>query len=233
MYNDNIGIGYLLIFIGFGITFLAQILLKSNYNKYKNIVSSSKICGKDVARKILDSNGLKNVKINEISGELTDHYDPRSKTVNLSSAIYGDNSIASVAVAAHECGHAIQDKEGYFMLKLRSSIVPIVNLSTKIGYIVIVISLAASLFNLAMVGFIMIMASLVFQLITLPVEFNASSRAKKQINKLDLVSKKDQSGVSKMLFAAALTYVAAVLSTIMQLLRLLLMILGGGNRRRN
>ena len=215
MYNDNIGIGYLLIFIGFGITFLAQILLKSNYNKYKNIVSSSKICGKDVARKILDSNGLKNVKINEISGELTDHYDPRSKTVNLSSAIYGDNSIASVAVAAHEC------------------VVPIVNLSTKIGYIVIVISLAASLFNLAMVGFIMIMASLVFQLITLPVEFNASSRAKKQINKLDLVSKKDQSGVSKMLFAAALTYVAAVLSTIMQLLRLLLMILGGGNRRRN
>ena len=228
-YSSNIGL--LLVFIGFLITLCAQLFLNSCYSKYKKVNVKKRISGYETARIILDNNGLSNVKINRVSGNLTDHYDPRSKCVNLSSDIYDGNSVASVAVAAHECGHAIQDKDGYFMLKLRSSIVPIVNLSTRIGYFVIMISLLARLFDLAMIGFILIMASLVFQLITLPVEFNASSRAKKQVYELNLVSDKEHSGISKVLFAAALTYVAAVLNTIMQLLRMFLMIMGNRDRR--
>ena len=230
-YGYSGGLGYILIIIGFIITGLAQLYLSNSYSKYKKLESKNGISGKDTARKILDKNGLSNVKIKEVSGNLTDHYNPSNKTVNLSSDIYNGTSIASIAVAAHECGHAIQDKEGYFMLRLRSSMVPIVNLCTKIGYVILMISLLAGLLNLAFFGFILIMASLVFQLITLPVEFNASNRAKKKIDELNIISKEEQIGVSKMLFAAALTYVAAVINTLMQLLRMLLMIVGDRDRR--
>ena len=231
-YSYDYSFGYLLVILGFIITALAQLLLTSSYSKYKKVESDKGISGKDTARRILDNNGLKNVKINEVSGNLTDHYDPRSKTVNLSSDIYSGTSIAAIAVAAHECGHAIQDKEGYFMLRLRSSMVPIVNLSTRIGYIVLMISLIAGLLKIAFIGFILILASLVFQIVTLPVEFNASSRAKKKIYELNLISESELNGASKMLFAAALTYVAAVVSTLMQMLRMFLIIVGRNERNR-
>ena len=230
-YGYGMDLGYIFVIIGFVITMLAQLILSASYSKYKKIENDNRISGRDAARKILDKNGLSNVKINEVSGNLTDHYDPRNKTVNLSSDIYNGTSIAAVAVASHECGHAIQDKEGYFMLRLRSSIVPIVNLSTRIGYIVLMISLIAGLLNLALVGFILVMASLVFQIITLPVEFNASSRAKKKISELNLISESEQDGASRMLFAAALTYVASMISTLLQMLRFFLMIVGRRNRR--
>ena len=217
---------YIFVIIGAGITLLAQALVTGRYQQYKKIDASGGKSGRDIARKILDANGLENVKVQEVAGTLTDHYDPTNKTVNLSTDIYGDSSIASIAVAAHECGHAIQDKVGYTFLSIRHKMVPTVNLCSKLGYVVIFIGLIAGLFNVAVIGLILLGAILVFQLVTLPVEFNASSRAKKQLIELGLVNESDSSGVSSMLFAAALTYVAALASSILQILRLFLMISG-------
>ena len=217
---------YIFVIIGAGITLLAQALVTGRYQQYKKIDASGGKSGRDIARKILDANGLENVKVQEVAGTLTDHYDPTNKTVNLSTDIYGDTSIASIAVAAHECGHAIQDKVGYTFLRIRHKMVPTVNLCSKLGYVVIFIGLIAGLFNVAVIGLILLGAILVFQLVTLPVEFNASSRAKKQLIELGLVNESDSSGVSSMLFAAALTYVAALASSILQILRLFLMISG-------
>lgn len=221
---------YIFVIIGAIITMLAQGLVTGRYNKYKKMDASKNYRGKDIARKILDANGLQKVKVQEVSGTLTDHYDPSNKTVNLSTDIYEGNSISSVAVAAHECGHAIQDKVGYKFLRIRHKLVPTVNICTKLGYVVIMIGLLAGVFNVAMIGLILVGAILLFQLVTLPVEFNASSRAKKQLKELNLVNETDSTGISDMLFAAALTYVAALASSILQVLRLLLMILG---RRRD
>ena len=217
---------YIFVIIGAGITLLAQALVTGRYQQYKKIDASGGKSGRDIARKILDANGLENVKVQEVAGTLTDHYDPTNKTVNLSTDIYGDSSIASIAVAAHECGHAIQDKVGYTFLRIRHKMVPTVNLCSKLGYVVIFIGLIAGLFNVAVIGLILLGAILVFQLVTLPVEFYASSRAKKQLIELGLVNEIDSSGVSSMLFAAALTYVAALASSILQILRLFLMISG-------
>ena len=228
--NYGIDYTYIFVIIGAGITMLAQALVTGRYNKYKGIDASKKYTGAEIARKILDANDLNKVKINEVAGTLTDHYDPTNKTVNLSTDIYKGNSISSVAVAAHECGHAIQDKVGYNFLRIRHKMVPTVNLCSKLGYIVIFIGLLAGFFDIAMIGLILLGAILVFQLVTLPVEFNASSRAKKQLIALNLVSQKDSDGVKDMLFAAALTYVAALASSVLQILRLFLMITG---RRRN
>ena len=230
-YNLGYYSGYVFILIGFVITMGAQLLVKGNYSKYKKIDNSSNSKGYEVARKILDANGLKNIKIEQVSGDLTDHYDPTNKVVRLSTDIYNGTSIASMAVAAHECGHAIQDKDNYKFMRIRSSIVPMVNLCDRIGYIVIMLGIVLGFFNLAMIGLILLGAVLLFQLITLPVEFNASSRAKKQIDILNLGDNKTATGISKMLTAAALTYVASVINTLFQLLRMFLMILG--NRRRN
>lgn len=228
--NYGIDYTYIFVIIGAGITMLAQALVTGRYNKYKGIDASKKYTGAEIARKILDANDLNKVKINEVAGTLTDHYDPTNKTVNLSTDIYKGNSISSVAVAAHECGHAIQDKVGYNFLRIRHKMVPTVNLCSKLGYIVIFIGLLAGFFDIAMIGLILLGAILVFQLVTLPVEFNASSRAKKQLIALNLVNPKDSDGVKDMLFAAALTYVAALASSVLQILRLFLMIVG---RKRN
>ena len=228
--NYGVDYTYIFVIIGAGITMLAQALVTGRYNKYKDVESNKKMAGKDIARKILDANGLSNVSIHESAGTLTDHYNPSNKTVNLSTDIYKGTSIASVAVAAHECGHAIQDKNGYAFLRIRHALVPTVNICSKLGYVVIFIGLLAGFFDVAMIGLILLGAILVFQLVTLPVEFNASSRAKKQLNQLGLVDSTCASGVSDMLFAAALTYVAALASSVLQILRLFLMIAG---RRRN
>ena len=213
---------YILVVIGFLITLIAQIFVSSSYKKYKKINSKSGLDGFSVARKILDSNDLKNIDIVETKGELTDHYDPTRKVVRLSTEVFQGTSIASLAVAAHECGHAVQDKEGYFFLKLRSVILPLVNISTTLGYFAIVIGLIFSFIELFWIGIFLEMAILVFQLITLPVEFNASKRALSYLEKEALIEKKEQDGSKKMLTAAAMTYVASVVSTILQILRLIL-----------
>ncbi len=213
---------YFLVIIGLVITIAAQIFVSTSYSKYKKVKTKSGLEGFEVARKILDSNGLTNVDIVEIRGELTDHYDPTRKVVRLSTDIFHGATVAAASVAAHECGHAVQDKEGYFFLRLRSSILPIVNISTKAGYIAIVLGLLFGYIELFWIGIILEMAILIFQLITLPVEFDASKRAGEFLKQEALIEKKEQDGSKKMLRAAAMTYVASVVSTLLQILRLIL-----------
>lgn len=220
---------YLLPFLGFIITFLAQMYVTSSYSKYKQIDTKKQLKGCEVARQILDKNGLNNVKVNCISGNLTDHYDPRTKTVNLSRDIYNETSVASVSVAAHECGHAIQDKVGYKFMIIRSKLVPVANISTKLGYAVVMLGLIFGLFDLAVIGIVILLGMLLFQLVTLPVEFNASFRAEKQLAELNILTQSETDCSITMLKAAALTYVASLVTTLFQILRLAIMVIG--NRR--
>lgn len=209
----------------------SQLLVSGSYSKYKKIKNKANISGFDVAREILDKNGLNDIHIVETNGNLTDHYDPSRKVVRLSKDIFHGTSIASMAVAAHECGHALQDKDGYKFMRIRAALVPTVNISTKAGYIALVIGLLFSSKDLALFGVALLAVMLLFQLVTLPVEFNASNRAKKELNKMEKVSGKEEDGVSKMLLAAALTYVASVINEALQIFRLLL-IASNSNRRR-
>ncbi len=208
----------------------AQAYISLNYKKYKQVLVKSGKSGFDVAREILDRNGLSNVMILETQGELTDHYDPSKKVVKLSHDIYNGKTVAAVSVASHECGHAIQDKNGYTFLRFRNSIVPIVNISSKFGYIAIMAGIALSLMKLIWVGIAFELVILLFQLITLPVEFDASRRALKLIEEYKIVNSDEHSGAKKMLTSAALTYVAGVLSTITEILRLILMFTGRDDR---
>ncbi len=189
--------------------------------KYKGIKNSKDLTGREVAEIILKANGLEKVYIVETAGDLTDHYDPKRKVVRLSKDIYEGNSIASLAIAAHECGHAIQDKEGYNFMRIRSFIFPIVNIATKLSYFIIMIGLLFEFFDLIYLGILFSALGLLFQIVTLPVEFNASSRAKDEIIKLINPANEDNSGIAIVLFAAAMTYVAGVLTTLLNMLRLL------------
>lgn len=213
-----------LFIIGFIIVLYAQIKINSTYGKYKNIKLNKNITGQEVARMILDSNGMNNIHVVETQGELTDHYDPRRKVVRLSKQIFHDNAIASVAVAAHEVGHAIQDKENYIFMKIRSILVPVVNFITYIGYIVAFISSLAGITGYLKVSIIIILAALLFQLVTLPVEFDASKRGREQLVKLGVIDGSEEKGVKKMLDAAAFTYVASFISSLLNLLRLIIML---------
>lgn len=219
---------YGLIIIATVIALAAQLYIKHNYKKYSKKENSTGNTGYEAARKILDNNGLNHVGINMVDGQLSDHYDPRNKTVNLSNDIYNGKTIAAVSVAAHECGHAIQDDTGYTFLKIRRSIIPVVNFASYGGYIAVAIGIAFSFPVLLKIGILLELIILFFQLVTLPVEFNASSRGLKQIKELGLLEDKENSGARKMLTSAALTYVAAVASAVIQVLRLVLIL----NRRR-
>ena len=203
------------------IPIVAQINISSTYSKCRNVANSKGLCGQEVARMILDANGLDNVHIVEVRGNLSDHYDPSQKVVRLSTEVFHGESVASLAVAAHECGHAIQDKENYTWLRIRHFFVPIVNIITYSAYIMFFVSIFLQIVDLLLVAVASALIGLVFQLITLPVEFNASDRALKQLNKLSLVTKEDSEGAGQMLKAAAWTYVAAVLSSLLNLLRLM------------
>ena len=203
------------------IPIVAQINISSTYSKCRNVANSKGLCGQEVARKILDANGLDDVHIVEVRGNLSDHYDPSQKVVRLSTEVFHGESVASLAVAAHECGHAIQDKENYTWLRIRHFFVPIVNIITYSAYIMFFVSIFLQIVDLLLVAVASVLIGLVFQLITLPVEFNASDRALKQLNKLSLVAKEDSEGAGQMLKAAAWTYVAAVLSSLLNLLRLM------------
>lgn len=214
---------YILIGLAFIITISAQIYIDSSYRKTKKIKSSAGMTGKEVARTILDKNGLDNVNIEEVGTTLGDHYDPTSKTVRLSPEVYQKASIASASIAAHECGHAIQDKDGYLFLRIRHSLIPLVNFSSYAGYLAILIGCLFSSLDLIWIGIILEIVILVFQLITLPVEFNASSRALKELEKEKILEKKEIKKARQMLTAAALTYVASAAAAILEILRLILM----------
>ena len=220
--NNNIITYDLLIWIGLLITIISQILVSASYSRFKKKLNNKDITGFDAARKILDKNDLKDVMILETKGNLTDHYDPTRKVIRLSTDIYHGSSIASVAVAAHECGHAIQDKEDYTFLRIRHALIPLVSFSSYAGYIAIVIGCIFSSMNLIWLGILMEIVILLFQLITLPVEFNASSRALKNIEELNILEKSELKYSRKMLKAAAMTYVASVAAAVLEILRLLL-----------
>lgn len=202
---------------------VADIFVRINYGVYSKKINNCGLNGGDVARKILEKNGLSNIYVVETNGYLTDHYDPNRKVIRLSHNVYQSDSVASIAIAAHECGHALQDKEGYFFLRLRSFIYPIVNIATSISYYIILIGFLFEAFNLVYIGIALTALGLLFQIITLPVEFNASKRAGKEIDSLKLANKGEKSGVKKVLVSAALTYVAGVLASAIQIFRLILM----------
>ena len=225
-YSDYIFINYALPFLGFIITFIAQIYVNNSYDKYKYQGLRKKATGAKVARNILDKNGLNDVKVVEVKGKLTDHYDPKKKVVSLSSDIYNGDTIAAASVAAHECGHAIQHQQKYVFINIRNALVPFVNFSTKIGYLIVIIGLIFSFPKIAVIGLVLLVSMLVFQIVTLPVEFNASNRAKKQLTNLNIVYDDELDDVNSMLRAAALTYVASVMTTLLQILRLALMVMG-------
>ena len=220
----------ILILVAVAITGLAQLILTIKYGHYKKVAVDSNLTGKEVAEKILKKYDLDDIVVKEVSGNLTDHYNNSDRSVNLSTDIYNGVSIASTAVAAHECGHALQYKYGYVPIKIRNTIVPIVNIGNTLGYIAIAISLFASLTNLFWIGIILISFAIVFQLVTLPCEFNASRRANKVILEMGLVDKSEQRGTKSMLRAAAFTYVAGLFASILQILRLVYIF--SGRRRR-
>ena len=224
----------ILVLIPFLLVLLAQIILKITYRKYEGIETDTGLTGKEVASKILKEYDLDNIDVAKISGELTDNYNNSRKRVSLSSNIYGGKTIASTAVAAHECGHAIQYKEGYKPIKIRNMLVPFVNFGSSLGYYVIIASLVFSSFkHLFIVGLIMVSLALIFQLVTLPVEFDASRRANKILLEMGIVSEDEHDGTKAMLKAAAFTYVAglvsAIASTIFQVLRLIYIFGGRDN----
>ncbi|MDD2409662.1 MAG: zinc metallopeptidase [Bacilli bacterium] len=204
----------------------AQLFVSSSYGKYKKIENSQRITGYDIARRMLDNNGLKNMYVVITDGTMSDHYDPKRKTVRLSDDVYNGTSIAALAIAAHETGHALQDKDGYLYMKIRSFIFPIVSLGTKFAYIVLLIGFIFQMLDLIWLGILLVGLGFIFQVITLPVEFNASARAKEEIMKYNFASSEDLSGVNKMLKAAAYTYVAGVLASALELLRLISIVSG-------
>ena len=200
---------------------IAQINISISYSKYKKINNSKGLSGFEVARKILDANGLEDIYVVETGGNLSDHYDPSRKVIKLSKDIFNGDTIAAASVAAHECGHAIQDKDNYTFMRIRSFLVPVVNLASSFSWIVIFIGLMSEALNIFMFGIGLISIGLVFQLITLPVEFDASKRARKELEKLNLIGSGEDVGVAKMLNSAAMTYVASVLTSILEIIRLI------------
>ena len=218
MYNDLIIIGVIIL-----LPIIAQLKIKTTYNKYAKVLSKRGISGREVAEKILSNNGLSTVNIYRVSGSLTDHYDPKNKSVSLSESIYSGKSISSVAVAAHECGHAIQDKIGYSFMRFRSSMVPVVNITSSLSSIFIMIGFFTEFLGLITIGVILLSVGLLFQLVTLPVEFDASRRAKDELYKLGIVDETERTGVKKVLNAAAFTYVAGFLASALQVARLMIM----------
>lgn len=225
---------YFIYILGILVVLFAQNKLSRTYQKYRSVQNSKHLNGMEVAQKILSQNGVYDVRV-EMSkgGMLSDHYDPTQKVVRLSSDIYNGTSIASIAVAAHECGHVLQHANGYKLLAIRAKMIPIVNLATKLGWI----SLFLGLFlfsqstTLLKIGIIMLSCMLVFQLLTLPIEFDASSRAIQVLKGNGMIESREEGMARSMLNAAAFTYVASLISTLMQVLRIILIARSRDNRR--
>ncbi len=224
---------YVLVLIGLVICLGASALVNSTMRRYSRVKNAAGMTGEEAARRILDSEGLYQVQIECLNAGQGDHYDPRSQTVRLSYENYHGASVTAVSVAAHECGHAIQHSREYAPLKFRTALVPVVNISSTLAMPLILLGVLLS-FNqtLIQIGIWAFALSLLFQLVTLPVEFNASARAVAKVEQYGFLTVQEQSGCKKVLTAAALTYVAAVASSALQLLRLVLLF-GGGNRRRD
>lgn len=220
---------YLLVLVGALLSMWASARVNSTFQKYSQVRSRTGMTGAEAARQLLHSQGIYDVTVQAVRGQLTDHYDPRTKTVNLSEPVYGSASVSAIGVAAHECGHAIQDHVGYAPLRLRAAFVPVANLGSKLSWPLILLGLMIGLTPFIQVGIWMFVLALLFQVITLPVEFNASGRAVGLLGQLGILQGQEVSDTRRVLGAAALTYVAAVAASVLQLLRLLLLF--GGRRR--
>lgn len=219
----SIGLTYLLIFLGIIlIPIFASIHVSRTYSKYKKVRVKSEISGVEVARKILDKNGLKDIYVVEVAGKMSDHYDPRKKVIRLSKEVFHGTTVAACSIAAHEVGHAIQDKEKYAFMRIRGAIFPVVNISSYAAYIFLILSFIFSSTNFVWIAIICMLFGVAFHLITLPVELNASSRATKQLSSLNVLSANEIEGSKNMLTAAALTYVAGLVASLLEILRLVL-----------
>lgn len=203
---------------GMLISLWASAKVKSTFAKYQNVRTLNGLTGAQAARQILDDNGLQNVPVNRVPGHLTDHYDPAKKVVSLSDATYSSSSVGAVGVAAHECGHAVQHAVGYLPIKLRTAIVPLCKIGSGLSMPLILVGFWFSMTQLISAGIVLFSLAVLFQLVTLPVEFNASSRALATLRQSGMVTQEESLGVSKVLTAAALTYVAALLQSLLQLL---------------
>ncbi len=212
---------YLILIPAILISAWAQFKVSSTFNQYSTVRSINGYTGAQVARILLNDAGLQEVEIQQVPGRLSDHYDPRAKVLRLSSDVYGSTSVASIGVAAHEVGHAIQDKESYSALVFRNAIVPVVSFSSSLSWILFFIGILLSYSTLVTIGIILFSVVVLFQLVTLPVEFNASSRALKLLEARGILYDKEVEGARKVLSAAALTYVAATLMAVLQLVRLI------------
>ena len=219
---------YMLVLVGVVICMLASANVSRTFNKYSRFACKRGTTGAEAAAQILRGAGITDVRIEHIRGDLTDNYDPRSKVLHLSDTVYGSASVAAVGVAAHECGHAIQHQVGYAPIKVRSAIVPIVNLGSTLSWPVIVLGLILGSLNLLNIGIILFAFTLLFQIVTLPVEFNASGRALRILDDSGMLYEDEMKGARRVLTAAAMTYVTATISTLLQLLRLIILF---GNRR--
>lgn len=221
---------YILVIIGAALSLLASAKVNSTFNKYSKVRSRSGMTGREAAERILHASGIYDVKVEHISGNLTDHYDPSSKVLRLSDATYQSTSVAAIGVAAHECGHAVQHQQKYAPLVLRSTLVPVANFGAKICWPMIILGLIIGSFQpLLTLGILLFGLAVLFQLVTLPVEFNASSRALKVLEQNGILGYDEIGQTRKVLSAAAMTYLAAAASSILQLLRLI--ILFGGRDR--
>lgn len=222
---------YILVLIGLGITFLASARLKSTFEKYTRVRSHTGLTGQEVARRILRANGIMDVQVTRVAGQLTDHYNPMTKTVALSENIYNSTSVAAISVAAHECGHAIQHNRGFLPLNIRSLLVPVANFGSTLSWPLVLMGMIlgnGGMF-LIQVGILLFTFAVLFQIITLPVEFDASRRAIVQMREQGILPEEEEVGAKKVLFAAALTYVAAATASLLQLARLIFI----SRRRRN
>ena len=228
MYWDST---YILVLIGAVISAIASSNVSGTFNKFKSVTNARRIPAEVAAEQILRRAGIFDVRIERIRGNLTDHYSPNEKVLRLSDSVYGSTSVAAIGVAAHECGHAIQHQVGYAPLKLRSASVPLANIGSKLSWIVLLMGLLLGMTGLAQLGVFLFTFVVFFQLITLPVEFNASNRAMRILEETGMLAGAELKGASKVLRAAALTYVAALFASVLQLLRLVL-IVNRGNRIR-
>jgi hypothetical protein len=234
MYGLFYNSSYLLFMIPAMILMLVvQLYVRSAYKKWSNVAAQSQVSGAQAAQRLIQTGGLYNVRVEGVQGKLSDHYDPRSKVLRLSQDVYQGSSVASLAIAAHELGHAMQDKEGYFPLRLRAAIIPAVNIGSYLGWILIILGLFMNWVGVSWLGVIVFSGGALFALATLPVELNASARAKRLLVQSGLiVGQEEMRGVNKVLNAAALTYVAALVTAVLQLMYWVMLVLGMGGRRR-
>lgn len=229
-YGYGFDVTYLLIILALVLTMAAQAYMRSSFSKFSRIRNMRGLTGAQVAQQVLASEGLYQVQVLPVGGSLTDHYDPRTKTVSLSESVYGSTSLAAAGVAAHECGHAIQDARGYAPLNIRSALVPAANFGSGAAWPLFFIGLVLSSGILVQAGILLYCLALLFQVVTLPVEINASRRALAKLETLNLLGTDEYSGAKTVLIAAALTYIAAAATSLLYLLRMLA--LSGSRRRR-